>query len=208
MAAPPTAPPATTPPPCPDTRYSLWAVPRDAAPWAALIAHLSTAHGLTNFPPHVTLVGDVGGLADAEDAAERGARVAATAPAPLRVRVRHVGWSAATYRCVYALADATPTLTALHGAALHAFGVAEEPAGYMPHISLAYAPPSQLPVEARAHVAAGVAGAVEAAGGGDGGDGIALSRVELWDTTGPHEGWRRVRAWDLGGDGAGGQGSA
>jgi 2'-5' RNA ligase len=117
-------------------RLSAWLRPSDAqcGYLTRVIRILGHNNGAPTFPPHVTIVGEVGIPAD--QAAER-LRAAAATEHRLDVVARSAGDTNAFHRCVFLVCDKEPALMALN-AVLRESLEDKSDDDYLPHLSLIY----------------------------------------------------------------------
>jgi len=173
---------------------SVWLVPGPTSPAAALfstlVLDLAERHGTEAFAPHVTLVGAVEVASpDAFEPIWEAIVRHARAQGPLDVPLSGVEAGALFYRCVYARVGPHPVLEALNASAQELIAALRPKEPFMGHLSLIY---SDMPHAQRLEVCAEASALIrnEVAH-------VALSRVQLWDTTGPHEGWTMLAEADL-----------
>ena len=183
--------------------YSLWIIPDEPDRTIArkLIDSLAAQYSSLPFPPHVTLASIPDTALPLEAVAARAealARAPDTTALPLLYTEAEAGTDSATpalwrYRCVYARvrhsANSPCGLSALRARALEALGAAEEPGGYMPHLSLLY---SDMVAADRARVAESLQEIITREVFGS-----RFSTLQLWDTSGTEAQWRLVREWEL-----------
>jgi hypothetical protein len=180
--------------------WSLWLVPDEAAaaPLRRAIADLSALgrrrcddpHDFPVFEPHLTVgfvprtvpLGRVSALCD---------RLGSGAD-PLVVHWAAVEAGEIYFQTLYLRASTTPALSAMNGAFQAEFGMRYV---YKPHLSLAYARVHARPDTERIQEALVAAVPQEALVD------AALGALEVWDTSGPVEGWRRVHRVPLAGEG-------
>jgi len=156
---------------------SLWLMPEGEVGerLAARVATLAARLGTAPFPPHVTLLPGIEGLADGEVLAV--SRTLAGGLRPLAVRLVGVEGRDEPFRCLFARASADTPLVSAHAAASRAFGRAPDPA-FFPHLSLVY---GALGAKVRERLAAELRSEADAA--------FEARRLHVWRTEG------EVRAW-------------
>lgn len=150
---------------------------------SALVGELAAAHSGPAFEPHVTVLGRVSGRP--EDLL-RTLRRLALVSAPFDVRLTDAAIEDVYHRALYVHAE-SPGLHTLRARAAAAFGVPDE--DYRPHASLLYA---DLPAEVKEPILDGI--------GRRFGLPFEAQRLELWETEGGVQSWRRVGQATLGGE--------
>jgi 2'-5' RNA ligase len=168
---------------------SLWLMPGEAARprLAALIEGLAARLGTDPFPPHVTLLPGIEGLAP--NTVLTAARPLAAGLHPLTVRLVSVEGRDEHFRCLIALAAFDETLRAAHAAAARAFG-RQPDAAFLPHLSLVY---GSLTAETKQALAADLAPATAVA--------FDAARLHVWRTDGPVAAWSEIGSFPFEGRG-------
>ena len=149
---------------------------------AAAIADLARRHGTTAFEPHVTLLGELEGP---EAALVPPVGVLARRLRPFEVRLDDVATGTEMFRCVYLTAVETPELLGAHARAREALGVTTAEA-FRPHLSLVYGRLGEAEREAARREAGGLLASFTA------------DALQLVDTTGDVDGWRRLARFVFG----------
>ena len=169
-------------------RLSLWLPLEGLARGrvAALVAELAATHGGPRFEPHVTVLGDLGAWSGRPEDVARALRRLALVSAPFDVRLTDAAAEDTFLRALYVRAEG-PGLHTLRARAVAAFDLAD--ADYHPHASLLYA---DLPAAAKEPILDHV--------GRRFGLPFEARRLEIWDTSGAVETWRRVTGATLGGE--------
>lgn len=165
---------------------SLWLIPAEPerARLDALLAGWAQRLGSPRFAPHVTLLSGLGrfgerhALAQAEEVAARTPAVPLAFP-----RAAH---DALYYRCVFLEAEATPELLGAYQRARRVLG--KGPDHFRPHLSLVYGDfgemrRAELAREAERELALPTH--------------VMAGRLELHETGGAPQRWRRLGAFDL-----------
>lgn len=169
---------------------SLWfvaAAPHEGA-LAALIAKTAAGRarpGSRDFPvfhPHITVA--FWNRSVPMERIDEAATELAASLAPFDVTFTRAAKGNIFFQCVYALCDPAPPLVDANAAIQRRFGMRY---AYMPHLSLAYGDVAEGDKDGLvAALAPRVDGRV-----------VPVDRLELWDTSGPVEAWRRVKAYPL-----------
>jgi hypothetical protein len=177
--------------------WSLWVVPDDAAATLlrGAIAELSSlgrrrcddARDFPIFEPHVT-VGFVPKTIALDRIVALCDRLGSSTAAPIVVRWAGAETGDIYYQTLFLRAVATSTLSAMNDAFQREFGMRYE---YRPHLSLVYAHIHDRPDVAEARQAL-----LQAVPPGVLGD-TTLSALEVWDTSGAVEDWRRLHRMSL-----------
>ena len=180
--------------------YSLWLIPDEPerAFGQQLIESLAKEHGTTPFPPHVTLasisdtnktIGEAKQLVEGlVKAKEFVAQTLLYTEAEAGTDTSPLYWR---YRCVYARVEHSQQtfLQKMRSLALSALDAAEEPRGYMPHLSLIY---SDMDASKRVNLAASLQHTIthDFFGG-------KFSTLELWETSGSVGQWEKLGEYQL-----------
>ncbi len=166
---------------------SLWLMPEGETyeRLLGLIAQLARRFSTPAFPPHVTLLPQVGDRPDADLLAA--SRRLAAALRPLAARLSVVEGRDEPFRCLFARAVLDEPLGVAHAVAARAFG-REPDSDFFPHLSLVY---GTLPAATKRQVAAEVEPLAAAS--------FRARRLHVWRTDGPVGEWREIGAFDLAG---------
>jgi hypothetical protein len=163
---------------------SLWLIPEPAARkvLAKILTDSSRRLGTPRFEPHLTLLGDLPGDADAASA--KAARLAART-APPGIELFGVAHEAAYFRCVHFEARLSPPLRQARRTARRVFGVSG-PDSFRPHVSAVY---GKLRAAQRDRVARSLLDYVPMR--------FRAVALELVLTSGPPRDWRTIARFSL-----------
>ena len=116
--------------------YSLWLMPTGETydRLSGLIGRLAREYGAPLFEPHVTLIGEV---VQSEQDVLRKVEQLASGQKPFTIKLNKVDYQDFYFRTLFARADKTNPLQALHDRAKEVFEMRDIP-DYMPHLSLLY----------------------------------------------------------------------
>ncbi|KAJ3298695.1 hypothetical protein HDU79_008188 [Rhizoclosmatium sp. JEL0117] len=166
---------------------SLWiGPPKDSDLYKKLddiVGHFSSKLSSPKWAPHITLLGSV--VATPEEAATK-IKQAAASHGPFKVTLTELVTKDLFFQCVMAKSEETKELLELN-AALRAVYPPPHSEPYWPHLSLVY---GDLSAETKQNVIdeiknnadwAGIVGSV-----------VEVNVIELWNTEGPVENWKKV----------------
>lgn len=169
-----------------DQRCSLWLMPpanlRER--YARIIRRLAAAYDTPPFLPHVTLLGELPGPPELVRA--RCTALAAQI-APYELRLTAIGYQDVFFRALFVRVDPTPPVLAAYDRAVAQFPQ-EQPAPYMPHLSLLY---GDFPAERKPSMTAAV--------GEDVSGQFRAEALYLVDVARPIEQWQVRETFPLGG---------
>lgn len=169
--------------------FSLWLVPSEPevlAKLQAAIDTLSAKHHAIPFVPHVTLLGGLRGFSEEEMCLRTAALARQLKPYALRVDCP--AWLPSLFfRCVFAKMHLDADAQAAFDAAKAVFDIGPDFESYMPHLSLVY---SDMDDTTRARAADEVGASLD-------GLQFTVRSIQVWNTTGTHDSWRLVQAYDL-----------
>eukprot|EP00611_Tribonema_gayanum_P020380 TRINITY_DN3707_c0_g1_i1.p1 TRINITY_DN3707_c0_g1~~TRINITY_DN3707_c0_g1_i1.p1 ORF type:complete len:190 (+),score=51.24 TRINITY_DN3707_c0_g1_i1:201-770(+) len=169
--------------------HSLWLLPAQPALDALqeVVMEISVKRHSPCFKPHCTLLA---GLPESEEEVIRKTRDLALRVAATPMTIDRVATKQLYFQSVFALIKAEDEAMNLHATAVEVFGVPEGGAPYMPHISLFYGDVDDdtrgaIKDDAQALLAAGgmSLGSPECE--------LSMDTIEVWNTEGAVEEWRR-----------------
>ncbi|MBI2096551.1 MAG: 2'-5' RNA ligase family protein [Candidatus Sungbacteria bacterium] len=165
--------------------YSLWFVPDSAvlSYYRDIIVKLSNKFQSAAFLPHVTLLGNIEGQ-PLETILEKTAHLADKLK-PLRLEIDGIGYEDFFFRSLYFRVRLTGALLAANQLAQECFYL-EDPAPYMPHLSLLY---SNLPASEKRGLIPSLARDPQGY--------FIPENISLWETRGDISKWHLVKEFPL-----------